>query len=65
MRNVDAVTFGFFQTLARHRGGVGRGRAILAYLESQGMRPRSWEHGVLYDVLRSHAPDYSPDDSPR
>ncbi len=61
-RDIEAITFDFFQTLVYHRfGDGGRGRAIMAYVVSNGMRPIPWEHRFLYDVLEPHAREYSPD----
>lgn len=60
MSRIDAVTLDFFQTLAFHRGGLGRGRLLTEYLEAQGFRPPPWEHAVLYDVFDPHEEEYSP-----
>jgi HAD superfamily hydrolase (TIGR01549 family) len=61
---IEAITFDFFQTLARHPlGFAGRGRALMSYLESLGVRTVPWEHKVLYDVFEVHGREYSPDDS--
>lgn len=57
---IRAITFDFFQTLARHRrGDGGRGRSIVEYLASLGMRPSAWEHRMLYDVFAPFPGEYS------
>ena len=56
----EAVTFDFFGTLVFHREGRGRGRVLMEYLESQGLRAAPWEHEALYDVFDSHDRTYSP-----
>jgi FMN phosphatase YigB (HAD superfamily) len=60
---VDAVTLDFYQTLAFHREGRGRGRVLMEYLDAQGLEPSPWEHQVLYDVFAVHDEAYSPDAS--
>lgn len=61
---VDTITFDFYGTLARHRGGRGRGAALMAYLRGAGLDPIPWEHQVLYDVFEPHGREYSPELSP-
>ena len=56
----EAVTLDFFNTLAFHRDGRGRGRLLMEYLELHGLQPDPWEHDVLYDVFESHEVAYSP-----
>lgn len=64
-RMIRALTFDFFQTLARHRlGDGGRGRALVAYMQSVGIEHRPWRHEILYDVFELHARDYSPQLAP-
>lgn len=57
---VEAVTFDFFNTLARHRDARGRGAALMDYLAAHELASRPWEHGVLYDVFEPHAREYDP-----
>jgi HAD superfamily hydrolase (TIGR01549 family) len=57
---VEAVTFDFFNTLARHRDARGRGSALMDYLAAHGLESGPWEHGVLYDVFEPHAREYDP-----
>ena len=57
---VRAVTLDFYQTLVDHRAGIGRGRALMEYLEAHGLRSAPWEHQVLYDVLGRHDTEYDP-----
>lgn len=65
MREIEAVTFDFFNTLVQHRhGDGGRGAMLMAYLRSQGLESDPWEHQVLYDVLEPHAREYAPDQTP-
>ncbi len=59
-RNVDAVTFDFYNTLVYHRQGRGRGAMLMGYLEEQGLPSDPWEHQVLYDVFAQHGADYDP-----
>ena len=47
----QAVTLDFYQTLAFHRDGRGRGRVLMEYLEAQGLKPAPWEHQVLFPIL--------------
>jgi HAD superfamily hydrolase (TIGR01549 family) len=64
MHHIEAVTLDFFQTLVRHRLGVGgRGRTLVEYLASQGLETRPWEHRMLYDIFEPHAREYSPQHS--
>jgi len=58
--SVEAVAFDFFDTLAFHRDGRGRGRVLYEYLEAHGLSPGPWEHQALYDVFESHDVEYSP-----
>jgi HAD superfamily hydrolase (TIGR01549 family) len=61
---IEAITFDFFQTLVRHRlGDGGRGRALMSYLASRGVKTGPWEHEILYDVFEAHGREYSPDDA--
>jgi HAD superfamily hydrolase (TIGR01549 family) len=60
-RDIDAITLDFYGTLAYHRDGRGRGRNLVDYLLSQGLRPAPWQHEILYDIFDRHDADYSPD----
>lgn len=57
---VEAVSFDFYNTLAEHRTGIGRGRSLLAYFHDVGLVCDPWQHQVLYDVFEPHAREYSP-----
>lgn len=59
-RAIEAVTVDFYDTLVFHRDGRGRGAAVVAYLEAQGLEHDPWEHAVLYDVFGEHESRYSP-----
>ncbi|UCG87861.1 MAG: HAD family hydrolase [Gemmatimonadota bacterium] len=61
LAEIDAVTLDFYNTLAYHRQGDGRGATLMEYLARQGVKCDPWEHQVLYDVFERHAEDYSPD----
>jgi putative hydrolase of the HAD superfamily len=61
---IEAITFDFYNTLACHGSGRGRGETVMAYLESAGWVSDPWEHQVLYDVFAPHAIEYSPAASP-
>lgn len=55
-----AVTFDFFNTLAYHPPGGGRGLNVMEYLRRRGLDSDPWEHQVLYDVFEPHGREYSP-----
>jgi HAD superfamily hydrolase (TIGR01549 family) len=61
---IEAVTVDFYDTLVFHRDGRGRGAAVVAYLESQGLEHGPWEHSVLYEVFEEHEGRYSPSAPP-
>ncbi|MGH7554619.1 MAG: HAD family hydrolase [Longimicrobiales bacterium] len=61
--DVDAVTFDFYDTLAHHASGQGRGALLMEYFRVEGITCDAWEHKVLYDVFEPHATEYSPDHS--
>lgn len=58
--DIEAVSFDFYNTLAEHRTGIGRGRSLLDYLAGAGLPCDPWQHQVLYDVFEPHAREYSP-----
>lgn len=58
---IGAVTLDFYDTLVYHRMGVGRGAALMQYLDEQGLKSDCWEHQVLYDVFEKHGVEYRPD----
>ncbi len=58
---VDAITFDFYNTLAFHRSGRGRGAEVMSYLEVHGLASDPWEHQVLYDLFERHDRDYVPE----
>ena len=62
---IEAVTFDFYNTLAYHRTGSGRGAMLMEYLRAQGLESDPWEHQVLYDVFERHAKEYAPELSDR
>jgi HAD superfamily hydrolase (TIGR01549 family) len=64
MAPVKAVTLDFFDTLARHRHGRGRGELYQDYLRRHDLAAAPWEHEVTYDVFRFYAGAYSPRTSP-
>lgn len=55
---IEAVTIDFYNTLVFHRGGQGRGAAIVDYLEVHGLEHAPWEHSVLYEVFEDHERRY-------
>jgi putative hydrolase of the HAD superfamily len=57
---VQAVTLDFYETLVRHRSGVGRGGSYREYLSAAGLTADPWEHQVLYDVFEYYGSAYSP-----
>lgn len=61
---VEAVTLDFYQTLARHRTGRGRGASLMEYLRDEGLASEPWEHRVLYDVFEPHGREYDPSGPP-
>jgi HAD superfamily hydrolase (TIGR01549 family) len=61
LSRVEAITFDFYNTLIFQRDGRGRGRLIVEYLQSHGLRPVPWEHRFLHDVFEGHDTEYSPE----
>lgn len=59
-RPIQGVSFDFYQTLVRHRGGLGRGATLMAYLDEHGLVSDPWQHQVLYDVFSRHDVEYDP-----
>lgn len=57
-RGVRAITFDFYNTLAFHRAGSGRGSTLMRWLGDLGLESAPWEHQVLYDVFERHGRDY-------
>jgi putative hydrolase of the HAD superfamily len=57
---IRAVTLDFYNTLAFHRAGPGRGRMLMRWLADRGLESAPWEHEVLYDVFERHGRDYRP-----
>jgi HAD superfamily hydrolase (TIGR01549 family) len=62
--DIEAVTFDFYNTLAYHKQGKGRGAMLMEYLTKHGLESDPWEHQVLYDVFEQHGEDCSPSLSP-
>jgi HAD superfamily hydrolase (TIGR01549 family) len=60
LADVDAVTLDFYNTLAYHKQGDGRGSTLMRYLAEHGLGSDPWEHQVLYDVFEQHSQEYSP-----
>lgn len=56
---ISAVSFDFFDTLATHRDGRGRGALVMEYFHAQGWASAPWEHAVLYDVLAAHGHEFA------
>ncbi|HEX6994534.1 MAG TPA: HAD-IA family hydrolase [Gammaproteobacteria bacterium] len=54
LRGIDAVTFDFFNTLAFHREGHGRGRAVMDYLAAHGFECAPWRHEILYEIFAGY-----------
>lgn len=57
---MQAVTLDFYDTLVRHRTGIGRGESYRAYLTAAGLVSDPWEHQVLDDVFEYYGASYSP-----
>jgi len=60
-RGVRAITFDFYNTLAFHRGGSGRGSTLMRWLGDLGLESAPWEHQILYDVFARHGREYRHD----
>jgi putative hydrolase of the HAD superfamily len=60
LRNVDAISFDFYNTLVCHENGRGRGAMLMDYFEQAGLRCDPWQHQFLYDVFAPHAVEYDP-----
>lgn len=50
-RRPQAITFDFFNTLAYHRDGRGRGTRLIEYLRGEGFNPCDWRHEILYEIF--------------
>ena len=59
-RDIAAVSFDFFNTLATHRLDRGRGALVMEYFRAQGWESDSWAHAALYDVFAIHGGEYAP-----
>lgn len=64
LRDIDAVTFDFFNTLVFHREGHGRGRAVMNYLAAQGFDCAPWRHEILYEIFAGYERIGSPSAPP-
>ena len=64
MNGFDAVCLDFYNTLAVHRDGRGRGKHLMEYLNHHGFETDPWTHQVLYDVFEPHGREYSPTHAP-
>lgn len=60
----DAITFDFYNTLAYHRNGRGRGPMLMEYFQHSGIESDPWEHQVLYDVFGPEVLEYDPSGPP-
>jgi HAD superfamily hydrolase (TIGR01509 family) len=58
--HIAAVSLDFFNTLANHRLGRGRGALVMDYFRAQGWASSPWEHAALYDVFAEHAHEFTP-----
>lgn len=58
---IRAITFDFYNTLAFHRAGPGRGRMLMSWLADEQLDSGPWEHQVLYDVFERHGREYRPE----
>jgi FMN phosphatase YigB (HAD superfamily) len=59
-REIAAVSFDFFNTLAAHRNDRGRGALLMEYFRAQGWNSDPWEHAALYDVFAAHHHEFGP-----
>ena len=59
-RRITALSFDFFNTLATHRHGRGRGALVMEYFQAQGWESDPWTHAALYDVFEVHGREYVP-----
>jgi hypothetical protein len=59
-RPIAALSFDFFNTLATHRTGRGRGALVMEYFQGQGWASDPWTHAALYDVFAMHGREYVP-----
>jgi FMN phosphatase YigB (HAD superfamily) len=60
MKDIEAVTFDFFKTLARPSGGKTRGEAYIDYLAAADLPHAPWEHRMLYDIFEYYREAYHP-----
>lgn len=58
--NIAAVSFDFFNTLAVHRGGRGRGALVMEYFRAHDWASAPWDHAALYDVFAAHGNEFTP-----
>jgi putative hydrolase of the HAD superfamily len=58
---IEAVTFDWYGTLAKHRHGAGRGRLFLQHLARHGLEAAAWDRQILYDVFNYYADAYQPE----
>ena len=67
MTGIRGVTLDFYETLAYHATGRGRGASFVDYLASQELASAPWEHQVLYDVFEFYGEAYpeGPEREPR
>ena len=59
-REIAAVSFDFFNTLATHRHDRGRGALVMEYFRTQGWESAPWEHAALYDIFAVHGHEFVP-----
>jgi HAD superfamily hydrolase (TIGR01549 family) len=64
LSEIEGISLDFYETLAFHREGGGRARALVDYLDAHELAHAPWEHQVLYDVFDQHDARYAPGGSP-
>lgn len=58
---IEALTFDWYGTLARHRRQLGRGRLFSEFLASHGLESAPWDRGVLLKVFEFYGAAYKPE----
>jgi len=59
-RGIAAISFDFYNTLAMHRDGRGRGDRVREFLGAHGWRSAPWEHDLLDELFAQHGAEYDP-----
>ncbi|CAG35920.1 HAD family hydrolase [Desulfotalea psychrophila] len=60
MKQIEGVTFDFYETLIHCRNDISRGKAYMHYLMGQGLQAAPWQHDVIYDIFEYYADAYAP-----